>query len=133
MMANYKQQLIETVHMGGHTRNISSIETIKIIHVSANNTTATAFKDENGDYQVPSGKTFKAIAYTYWTSAVTVVTIYEAATAAATTTLKYTRTARILTTESHLPINFEVASEKYVTYKNSLTSNNELHIIGVEY
>ncbi len=61
-MPNYKQQPIHSIELGGNSYTIKPNETLIKLISGGNNTTGKSFETELGvSYQVPSGKTFKAI------------------------------------------------------------------------
>jgi len=61
-MVNYKQTLASIILIGGFAYTVKSGETPKILHGSTVSTTGTTLHDETDtNYQVPAGKTFKAI------------------------------------------------------------------------
>ncbi len=133
-MVNYKISQRESIVLGGRIYPIKSNEILRICYFAKGGTTAQSLTDSSteADYVVPTGKTFKAIAGLFYVASVTTLTVFEGATADAETTAKYTPTfyAAALVTEQ--PLDFTIATGKYLVYDTTNSVDSQIIIIGVE-
>ncbi len=118
-MTNYKGTA-QQFYYGGIARNLTN-EQLKnfviLIGVNTHLTTPAAMRKNTVDYQVPSGKTFIALAITYEShGTLGYIEIHQGDTAAAITLLKERIHSSGATGALHtIPTTITFASEKFVT------------------
>lgn len=107
-------------------------QTLKILHRYIAVATAVFVKDSStdADYVVTTGKTFYALALHYDNSVSNTLDFYQGDTAAATTLKKFTGVVYQIG-NGQLPLNFSIASAKYVTAQMS-TGGSMIVIVGYE-
>ncbi len=142
-MPNYKNYATNVINIGGFIYPIKANETAKVLHWDGGvTTTGKTFHDETGtDYQVPAGKTFRAIGLVIKsiTSGVRTLTVFSATAADSTTGESDKQVIR--DTQSavyeevplvHLP---EFSATTYVNHKvdNTTSALFPVRLIGVEY
>ncbi len=130
-MANYKPYGETLVGFEGYYKSVINAK-ILFRNVAAQSV-ALAMKSSGGnvDYQVPTGKKFVAVGISLQATAAGLIAIYQGDTAAAITTIMHFIDVSGAGT-FNVPLDFDIATGKYVTIDASGTNFDNCTIVGHE-